>query len=116
MKNLVYPMEYKDDSEPQDYSNRGRRPAPRIKDYYEGIIEADDTKFRRTSPGVESTITGGILLEYGIEYYIKELKEKEAILIEKEKLIEKLMDDLDEFEMIRSFEFKNYDLPFVQDS
>jgi len=44
------------------------------------------------------------------------LKEKEAALVEKDRLIEKLMNDLDEFEMIRSFEFKSHDLPFVQES
>jgi hypothetical protein len=117
MKKLVYPMEleYKDDSKPQDYSSKGRPPAPKIRDYYEGVIEADERKIR-TNPDVESTITGGILLEFGAEYYIKELKEKEAALVEKDRLIEKLMNDLDEFEMIRSFEFKSHDLPFVQES
>ncbi len=46
----------------------------------------------------------------------KELKETKDALIEKDKLIEKLTNDLDEFEMIRSFEFKSYDLPFTQES
>ena len=115
MNELVYQLEYKVDSEPQDYSSRGRRPAPRIREYYEGVIEADERKFR-IPPETESTMPGGILLEYGIEYYIKELSEKEAALIEKDRLIEKLMDDLDEFEMIRSFEFKDRDLPFYQES
>lgn len=94
-----YLIEYKDDSESHDYSGKHPTPLPRTKDYFQGIVNADERKIR-TNLDVESTKTGGILLELGVEYYIKELKEKEAVLVEKDRLIEKLMDDLDEFEMI----------------